>query len=156
MFSDFFPYITGTDHSQCQKLLIFPNLETKISQFTCQKNRPLSLIIVFFSLKRCTSYFPVLDRKYRSLHCTWSLAYDYSWYLITANIPRERLMHLVLFLLFLLYLSIWHYLYTYKKSQFVWFWCHFFPIEWVPVPVPMGRKKSLMFNTFTNNILSIR
>ena len=28
-FSDFFPYITGTDkryHSQCQKLLIFPNL----------------------------------------------------------------------------------------------------------------------------------
>ena len=40
-FSDFFPYITGTDkgyHSQCQKLLIFPNLETKISQFHLSKN----------------------------------------------------------------------------------------------------------------------
>ena len=38
--SDFFLYITGTDkryYSQCQKLLIFPNLETKISQFTCKK-----------------------------------------------------------------------------------------------------------------------
>ena len=99
-FSDFFPYITGTDkgyHSQCHKLVIFPNLETKISQIICQKNRPLTSIVVFFSLMRCTSYFSVLNRKYRSLQCTWSLAYDYSWYLITANITRERLMHLVLF-----------------------------------------------------------
>ena len=54
----------------------------------------------FFSLIRCTSYFPVLNQKYRSLQCKWSLACDYSWYLITANITRERLMHLVLFLLF--------------------------------------------------------
>ena len=48
--SNFFPYITGVDkqyHSQCQKLLMFPNLETKISQFTCQNNRPLTLIVVF-------------------------------------------------------------------------------------------------------------
>ena len=69
---------------------------------------------------RCTS-FSVLNRKYRSLQCTWSLAYDYSWYLITANMTRERLMHLVLF-------------FTYqfdiictliKKSNFIWFWCHF-------------------------------
>ena len=125
--SDFFPYITGTDkgyHSQCQKLLIFPNLETKISLFHLSKNWPLPSIVVF-SLKRCTSYFPVWNRKYRSLQCMWSLAYDYSWYLITANITRERLMHLVLVLLFLLYLSIWHYMYTDKKSQFIWFWRHF-------------------------------
>ena len=79
----------------------------------------------FFSLICFTSYFSVLNRKYRSLQCTWSLAYDYSWYLITANITIERLMHLVLFLLFLLYLSIWHYMYTDKKSQFVWFWRYF-------------------------------
>ena len=77
----------------------------------------------------------------RSLQCTWSLAYDYSWYLITANITRERLMHLVLFLLFPLYLSIW--------NIFLLILTPFFPIEWVPVPVPMGRKKSLsMIKTF--------
>ena len=59
------------------------------------------------------------------MQCTWSLAYDYSWYLIKGNITRERLTHLVLFFIFLLYLTIWHYMYTDKKFQFVWFWRHF-------------------------------
>ena len=125
--SDFFPNITGTDkryHSQCQKLLLFPIKRLKFTNSLAKKIDHWHQLL-FFSLKHCMSYFPVLNRKYRSLQCTWSLAYDYSWYLITANITRERLMHLVLVLLFLLYLSIWHYMYTDKKSQFIWFWRHF-------------------------------
>ena len=43
--SIFFPYITGTDkryRSQCQKSMIFPNFETKNSQLTCEKKRPMT------------------------------------------------------------------------------------------------------------------
>ena len=126
--------------------MIFPDLEPKISQIICQKNTPLTLIVVFFSLKRCTGYFPVSNQKYRSLQCTWSSAYDYSWYLITANITRERLMLLVLFLLFLLYLSIWHYMYTDKKSQFVWFWRYFSQLNGYRYQYQWVEKNHWLYN----------
>ena len=64
-------------------------------------------------------------------------------------------MHLVLFLLFLLYLSIWQYVYTDNKSQFVWFWRHFSQLngyrylyQWVEKK-SLGKKNTeLNFETF--------
>ena len=98
-----------------------------------------------FSLKHWSSYFPVLNWKYRSLQCMWSLAYA-RLFLISHNSKyyQREINASCLGLTFFFFTYQFDSTCTLIKNP-NWFDLDaIFPIEWVRVPVPMVRKKLLI------------
>ena len=147
----FFSYISGTEkryRSQCQKSMIFPNFQTKKFPTDLQKKKDHWHRNFFYSetlyklTKMFISGFYVTKSKV-PMQCTLSHNSKYYRKQLKKDTTSRKINTQ-----FRKLSPIMRKFTIDTKYGSLNLWRYFFLIEWVTVPVPMGRKKKLY--TFTN------